>query len=348
MNTKENQQKAQDEEVDLGSLFKLIGRGFSKLFNFIGSIFVSLFHFIIVVLIFVRHHFIVLVLSLIIGAAIGFYSENGKIPYTATMIVKPNFNSARQLYNNVAYFNNLVEQKDTRTLAAIFNLSNYEAKSLAAFAIAPIITYSLNVEAYNDFVKYADTTTVKQIDFKNFVGNQTTFDYKFYEIKVESNNTNVFSKLTAGLIKSLYNNDYLTSLKSTKAINIETEENLTLKNLEQTDSLRQVYNKAMLLEANKPFSGTNIDMAQGTEKANKELELFNTQNEYKEVLIAINKEKTENQNIVNVVSDFNKVGDKKSIIYRKSSTYAFILFGLTFFGLLLLELNSFLKKKELK
>lgn len=346
MNTKENQQKAQDEEVDIGSLFKLIGRGFEKLFNFIGSLFVSLFDFLIIVLLFVRRHFIVLILSFIIGGALGFYSEDGKKSYASSMVVKPNFNSARQLYNNIAYFNDLVAQKNTSTLSTIFNISNYEAKSLSSFTIAPVNTYSLNVEAYNDFVKYSDTTTVKQIEFKDFVSNQTKFDYKFHEINVESNNSNVFSKLKAGLITSFYNNDYLVSLKSTKAINIETEERLTIKNLEQTDSLRQVYNKAMLLEANKPFSGTNIDMAQGTEKVNKELELFNTQNKYKEILIAINKEKTENQNIINVVSDFNKVGSKKNIVYRKPGNYAFILFGLTFLALLLLELNKYLKKKS--
>lgn len=348
MNTKDNQQKPKDEEVDLGNLFALIGRGFSKLFSFIGGLFVSLLHFLIIVLLFARRHFIVLILSLIIGGALGLYSEDGKKSYASAMVVKPNFNSTRQLYNNIAYFNDLVAQKDTLTLSIIFNISNYEAKSLSSFTIAPVISYSLNVEAFNDFVKYSDTTTVKQIEFKDFVSNQTKFDYKFHEIKVESNNSNVFSKLKAGLITSFYNNDYLVSLKNTKALNIETEEKLTNKNLEQTDSLRQVYNKAMLLEANKPFSGTNIDMAQGKDMVNKELELFNTQNQYKEKLIAINNDKTENQNIINVVSDFNKVGSKKNIVYRKPGNYAFILFGLTFLGLLMLELNKYLKKKELK
>ncbi len=152
MNTKDNQQKPKDEEVDLGSLFTLIGRGFSKLFSFIGSLFISLFHFLIIVLLFVRRHFIVLILSFIIGGALGFYSEDGKKTYVASMVVKPNFNSVRQLYNNVAYFNDLVAQKDTSTLSLIFNISNYDAKSLASFTNAPIITYSLNVEAYNDFV----------------------------------------------------------------------------------------------------------------------------------------------------------------------------------------------------
>ena len=36
-----------EEEVDLGSLFVIIGKGFKNFFNFIGSIFKGIFHFLI-------------------------------------------------------------------------------------------------------------------------------------------------------------------------------------------------------------------------------------------------------------------------------------------------------------
>ena len=36
-----------EEEVDLGSLFVIIGKGFKNFFNFIGSIFKGIFEFII-------------------------------------------------------------------------------------------------------------------------------------------------------------------------------------------------------------------------------------------------------------------------------------------------------------
>ena len=41
-----------EEEVDLGSLFVIIGKGFSNFFNFIGSIFKGIFHFTIILLLF--------------------------------------------------------------------------------------------------------------------------------------------------------------------------------------------------------------------------------------------------------------------------------------------------------
>ena len=45
-----------EEEVDLGSLFVIIGKGFKNFFNFIGSIFKGIFHrFIIQILIFCKN-----------------------------------------------------------------------------------------------------------------------------------------------------------------------------------------------------------------------------------------------------------------------------------------------------
>jgi len=43
--SKESQSK--EEEIELGSLFIIIGRGFSNLFRFIGNIFKGIFHFLI-------------------------------------------------------------------------------------------------------------------------------------------------------------------------------------------------------------------------------------------------------------------------------------------------------------
>jgi len=46
-----------EEEVDLGTLFQIIGRGFAKFFNFIGSIFKGIFHLLIISLIFLKTNY---------------------------------------------------------------------------------------------------------------------------------------------------------------------------------------------------------------------------------------------------------------------------------------------------
>jgi len=348
MATKENQPTPQDEEIDLGKLFQLIGRGFTKFYNFIASIFKALFHFLILILLFFRKHAIVLALSVIIGGVIGHFAENGNKKYSSSMTVNPNFNSTRQLYKNINYFDDLVNVEDTIQLARIFNIKTSEAASLKSFEIEPLITNMHKLSAYDYFVKNTDTLTLKNVDFKSFIDKLTPFDYRNQVITVEAVESTVFSKLTQGILNSLSTNNYLVRLKNTKKENLNTEENLAKINLQQVDSLRKVYAKVMIKEAEKPFSGTNIDMATGKEKTNKELELFNIQNSIKDQFTKINDEKTASKNIINVISNFSKVGTKESIIHRKPGEYAFGLFVLTLVVLLGLELNKFLKKYEVK
>ena len=88
------------DEIDLGQLFQLIGRGFQRLFDFIASIFKGLFHILIAILLFAQKNFIILVAAVIVGAVGGYFADQYKTPeYISKMVVEPNFNSVQQLYN---------------------------------------------------------------------------------------------------------------------------------------------------------------------------------------------------------------------------------------------------------
>ena len=67
-----------EEEIDLGSLFVIIGKGFKNFFNFIGSIFKGAFHFLISILLFLKKHFIKLLIAAIFGFIGGVYLEYSK------------------------------------------------------------------------------------------------------------------------------------------------------------------------------------------------------------------------------------------------------------------------------
>ena len=92
-------QKNNEEEVDLGSLFVIIGRGFSNFFNFIGNIFKGIFHALIVTLVFLKLHIVKIGIAAILGGVLGIYLEV-KTPerFGSDLLVEPNFKSARQLW----------------------------------------------------------------------------------------------------------------------------------------------------------------------------------------------------------------------------------------------------------
>ena len=46
------------------------------------------------------------------------------------MLVKPNFNSTKQLYSNILFYNDLVNQKEYNLLMETFQINQEEAESL--------------------------------------------------------------------------------------------------------------------------------------------------------------------------------------------------------------------------
>ena len=207
-------QKNNEEEVDLGSLFVIIGKGFSSLFNFIGNIFKGIFHFIISVLIFFKENIIKIGVSAIIGLVAGLFIEiKSPKKYGSELLVEPNFKSARQLYNNVSYYNDLVKQKDTAALQRTFNIDKESAASLKKFEIEPLRVDRDLINSYNDLILSVDTLTIKSYEYDNFKATFTDYDYKLHKVTVIAEKNNVFDKLDDVIISSVVNNAYFNRLK---------------------------------------------------------------------------------------------------------------------------------------
>lgn len=335
--------KNNDEEVDLGSLFKIIGKGFQNLFNFIGKIFKSIFDFIINILLFLKSNIIKIGIAAILGAALGFYLEFGSPDtYTSTMLVEPNFKSARQLYNNISYYNDLVKQKDTATLQKVFNFDKQKAASLRKFEISPIENQNDIINGYNDLVLDVDTLTIKSYEYKEFKNAFTIYDYKVHQINVIAEENDVFDQIGNIIVSSIVKNNFFNRLKELSNENVNRTDSVYKENLAQVDSLRKVYMQVLIDEAKKESSGTNIDLG-GEKRTTKELELFETNRKINADLKKITEEKSEQYEVLNVVSDFQPIGHK---IEGVTKNYAFLL-GVVFAGLmigflLLLQLNRYL------
>ncbi|MDY0780405.1 hypothetical protein [Tenacibaculum sp. IB213877] len=337
-------EKKDNEEVDLGSLFILIGKGFSKLFHFIGQIFKGIFNFFIQVLLFLKSNLLKIGASALIGGIIGLFVHfNSEAKYEAHLLVKPNFKSSRQLYNNINYYNDLVKQKDTVLLVETFDISIVDARSLKKFEINPIINNNDIVTAYDELILSIDTLTVKSFSFDQFKSSFTNYDYNVHDIRVVATQNNVFQKLSKTIISSITENSYFKNLKKLNQENLERTNSLLLKNLTQADSLHNIYKKVLLEEAKKTSSGTQIDM--GSQKGiSRELELFKTNATLSEDLKDISEDLSEKSEIINVISNFQPVGHQIKEIQRNYTFQLAVLgaLGMVLF-LLLRKLNKYLE-----
>lgn len=342
-------QQNKEEEVDLGSLFIIIGNGFRKFFDFIWKILTGLFHFLMLILLFLKEHAIKLGIAALIGGAIGGYSEYVKeTMYGSDLLLQPNFKSSKQLYDNVNYYNDLVDQKEFNLLQKTFGIDSTEASSIRKFEVTPIRSENDILESYDELVLSIDTLTIKSYSFAQFRRAFTDFDYKVHQVHVEATNSKVFAKLDDVIISSIVENNYYNRVKTITRENLYRTDSLLRKNLGDVDSLRQVYMSVMLEEAKKETSGTNIDLAGGNQQA-KELDLFRTNRLINKDLKDISEEISEKSEVINVISNFQPVGyEIKGLSKNNVVIYAGLAFLVMAVFILLLQLNKFLdayKKK---
>lgn len=340
-----DQHHKENEEVDLGSLFIIIGKGFSKLFSFIGSIFKAIFSFLIEILLFFKENIVKLGIACLIGVGVGLLLEKTSgDKYEGNLYVKPNFGSTRELYNSIKFYNDLVKQKKSTHLIEIFNISPEEAESLKSFKINPVINENDILTSFDELIQVIDTSTVKSYSYEKFKNAFTKFDYKVHEISVVSNRNNFFAKLSEPIISSIINNSYFKNLKKINKQNLLRTDSLLRKNLQKADSLHHIYKKVLLEEAKKTSLGTNIDLGQRTNNSNKELKLFDTDIKINKSLIEINDDLSEKSEVINIISDFQPIGHEiKEIEKNKAFQFGLVGLAVMIIGLLLLKLNSYLE-----
>ena len=333
-----------DEEVDLGSLFTVIGKGFKNFFNFIGNIFKGIFHILILILLFLKLHILKFSVAVLIGGIVGFFLESNKeTKFSSNLIVKPNFESTQLLYENINYYNDLVKQQNTKHLASIFKIDTSKAAALRKFEITPLMNSNDIINAYDNFILEVDTLTVKSYDFDNFESSFTDFDYLVHNIEVQATVSDIFSELENTIINSIEKNTFFNKIKNLTKENLNTKDSILKANFIEVDSLRSVYMRAILEGAKNNSNGTNIDLGSKS-NITKENDLFEIDRKIIYDLSQTYEDIATKSDVINIISNFKPEGSEiKGITKNLIFIMAVLGFLLTLFIILLFDLNKYLE-----
>ena len=296
-------------------------------------------------LLFVQRNTIIIAAAIIIGGVGGFVLDK-VLPenYISRMVVEPNFNSVQQLYNNIAFYNDLAKAQDSVALATALNITEHEAASIKEIFTDSYSDENQKIQLFDKFISGLDTTTVKAIDFENYLKNFNSLDARFHQISMISTDNRVAKKAQPAIINSISVNEYFKLQKKINDQNLDLQEDIYKKQLIELDSLQSLYRTVMVKEADKPMQGTSINMAETGESRSRELALVQEKDVLKEKLVELNEERANKSTIVNVISDFPTRGvEQKGIWNSYKFKLPIILLILVFGVLALLELNSYLK-----
>lgn len=357
--SKDLPQPQQSEEVDLGQLFKLIGNAFDRLFKFIGNIFKGVYKLILMLLIHFYKRKFWYAAAIVFGLVAGYIidSKSDKV-YGANMFVKTNFNSARQVYENIKNLHELaVTDKDSIKLAEIFEIEVSEASDLKGFYIEPDLDENDIAEMYSRFYTKLDSVSRIEMTYKKYKESLTPYNYSIHRIGVASTNKNIYKEIEKIFASHISGNDYLYDLLKVDSLNLVKEEKAVLRQVNRNDSLAKEYLKIRINESQKepiPGSGTNLYM--GDAKSGgiivDESKIIDKILSLEKQRLLINTVRVENQNVVNVLATFPETGyDIKEWTAKKKfilPMFLFVVMLIIFTGLGLgkyLETES--KKQEM-
>ena len=333
--------KQNEEEIDLGQLFSLIGKGFSSLFNFFSIIIKTVFNWILSIIIIVKTNFKMIAISSLIGLLLGFVYQNYlNVPkFESEMMVKPNFGSTIQLYKSISNYQNLILQKNHNRLSSILNISEDDAKNLVSFEVEPYVNNNQSVKSYGNFLSSLDTMVIKNVDFDNFIKNQPVESFELHLIRVKSKDKLIFSKLEEPIVSSVSNNEFYKQEQLIAHSNLILEKKSIESSITELDTLRILNKEIMIKESEKEAStGTNIYMSS---KKNQNQVSYEDYIPLNKDLSKINRDIMASSTTINVVSAFDNIGRSVKKWYINYYILGLIIgFGLSFSFVSLLSINS--------
>lgn len=305
------------EEVDLGQLFKLVGKMFDRFFRFISKIFQAVFGVVLVILIHFRKRFFWYVGAAILGLISGYIlDETADKEYGANMFIETNFRSSRQVYENIKDLQQLAfVDKDTIELAKRLHITPSEAASLNGFYIQPDLDENNSIEMYSKYYAKLDSVSRIEINYEKYKKSLTPYNFNMHLIGVTSKDKFIYKKIEKAFVDYLAHNAYLTDVVQVNTENLNRENQSLLLQIQKTDSLAQAYLKIRVEESKKkpiPGAGTNLYLGGETSQSANlivdESKVIEKRLEFEAKRRAVYKNLVDQKNVINMLSGFPNSG----------------------------------------
>ncbi len=346
----------QSEEVDLGQLFKLIGNAFDRFFRFIASVFIGIYNVFLLLLIHIYRRLVWYATAVILGGVIGFIIDmNSDKLYGANMFIETNFNSARQVYENVKDFHQLANiDKDTLGLAQKLSISTDEAAHLKGFYIEADLDENNIAEMYSKFYERLDSVSRLEMNYERYKNSLTAYNFPIHRIGVASTDKSIYKKIEQAFIKGISGNTYLNELAKVNNEILVRKDSVLKNQIQKTDSLVKEYLQIRINESKKepiPGSGTNLYM--GDAESSGGSLLVDESKLIERLLLLENRRRVldstivKQKNVVNVLSNFPPSGyDIRKWSDKKKFLLPLILFVATLLVFTFIGLGKYLDKQS--
>lgn len=350
--SKESPQPQPSEEVDLGQLFKLIGNAFERFFKFIGSIFYKLFLAFVWFVFFIKKHILKLAIAGVIGIGLGFMLQTISDPvYKSYVTVKQNYDTGENLYNSISYYNDLVKQKDYKTLENVLGVDASQAESILAFEIKSVVSENDKLKEYDDYLKTLDTAVAKIVTYEMYLKNDVDYSHQYQQITIKAKRRDNFKAIFENIIENVESNDYFKKARDMAIAELNLKKEALKEALAKSDSLQSTYKR--VLEKGLESKGSEIGITfegNNAKDKTKEYDLYLNDLQLRSDMIMVERYLIDRDRIIEIMSSKQESGveDNKKDLFGFSIGvklyYGLLLILVTFSFLLVLDFIRFLER----
>jgi hypothetical protein len=346
-------QNQQPEEVDLGQLFSMIGKGFNRLFNFIGTIFNEIFKGFLWIVLFIEKRIKILGPVALIGLAIGFVIESVSPPvYKSSISIKQNYDTGKSLYDMVDYYNGLLNDMDYKTLGNLLGVNELVTKEIKEFSIEPTITENDFILLFDNYVLSLDSLTASMVEYDEYKENLKLYKHTNQQISVKSKIRANFKNVFTSILYNMETNPFFVNEQAKDLSQLEEDKLVLIKSLSESEALQKTYKGVLEQEfASTTTSEIGITFeGSNDQKKTREFELFKSDIDLRQEIVKIDRAIKDKEHIIDLISNKNDNGfiDNTKKLFGFDAQikfyYLIVIFSLTFIALLGIEFLSFVER----
>lgn len=220
---------SQDQEIDLGQVFKKIG-------NLFQSIIDLFFDFIL----FIKRNIIIIIILFVLGFIIGFFLDKKDNEYDHQIIVSPNFGSVDYLYSKIKLLNSRNDESDTVFLKKIGIINTKKIGEIEIEPIVDVYKFIENKEQNFDLIKLM----AENGDINKIVKDElTSKNYPFHVIKFTTKDKTIAENTVKPILNFLNESDYFNSVKNQYTENLKIKIQANEATILQIDNLLNEFAK---------------------------------------------------------------------------------------------------------
>ena len=301
-------EKNSKDEIDVLSLFSLIGKKTNSLLVLIINIFISILNLILLMLRIAKKNYLILLICAMLGALTGyFYDKNLYVPkYQTTLTLSPNFGSTYHLYKNIKFYQTLIAQKDFEKLSRELNIDTSEAKTLLSILIEPYTNEFIQLSIFKEMLSISDSVTSISLSYQESIDKIPFDSYSTHIVSLKLSKNKIPKLIEESIIMSQENNIYFKNKKNVYLKNLKIKKDHIKASIQRIDTLLFSQKNKSLKNLDNSIQGTTI-LIDENQNNNLKYELFSKLEDLNNDLVFVNNEMDDKKHVINKVSSFKQL-----------------------------------------